>query len=409
MRNILLVLLSLCLYSPARGQTGYSYRCWFDNGQATGQTGVSASDGWNVDIDVSELSDGFHTLHLQVTDDKGVSSAPVTRFFYKVALSSADRKVSYCCYVDGEKFCQGRTDMDDDVLHLDLDVQSLTDGLHSLSVSFADEQGVQTSAMSQFFIKQPVGGNKISQYQYWLNDDTQQTKTATLEAASPLQLVTQLPVQPMPIRSTCFHFEVTDGQPTVYAKNDLHVRFFDTYQRFVCDSCQYVDYSVSQSIGELAMLQPGIRETTACPDENAIKWYSVEAWEGDKVQFKLSSAATLQLFDASGQELYRAAGTGATKWGGVQVADDGVYYLAIHDAESSVSTVGIDYTHDYAAQPGDVNGDGRISVTDVVGIIDHILEQTPAKFIRPVADVNGDGRVTVTDVVSVIDLILENQ
>jgi Ca2+-binding EF-hand superfamily protein len=55
---------------------------------------------------------------------------------------------------------------------------------------------------------------------------------------------------------------------------------------------------------------------------------------------------------------------------------------------------------------GDVNGDGRISVTDVISMNSYILEEEPAQFIRKVADLNGDGKVTITDMVQVIDIIL---
>ena len=58
------------------------------------------------------------------------------------------------------------------------------------------------------------------------------------------------------------------------------------------------------------------------------------------------------------------------------------------------------------AEPGDVNGDMKVSVTDVVSIIDDILNNTPSIFIRKAADVNGDNKVSVTDAVNVIDMIL---
>ena len=55
---------------------------------------------------------------------------------------------------------------------------------------------------------------------------------------------------------------------------------------------------------------------------------------------------------------------------------------------------------------GDVNGDGRVSVTDVISMNSYILEEAPAQFIRKVADLNGDGKITITDMVKVIDIIL---
>lgn len=61
------------------------------------------------------------------------------------------------------------------------------------------------------------------------------------------------------------------------------------------------------------------------------------------------------------------------------------------------------------AELGDVNGDMTISVTDVVAIISHILNDTPASFIESAADINGDSRITVTDAVGVIDMILNKQ
>ena len=67
----------------------------------------------------------------------------------------------------------------------------------------------------------------------------------------------------------------------------------------------------------------------------------------------------------------------------------------------------------YATEPkivqgklGDVNSDDMIDVTDVVLIIDDILERDNEEFNKDVADVNSDGEIDITDVVMVIDAIL---
>lgn len=58
---------------------------------------------------------------------------------------------------------------------------------------------------------------------------------------------------------------------------------------------------------------------------------------------------------------------------------------------------------------GDLNGDGEVSITDVVLIIDVIAgEITDANKVAA-ADVNGDGEVTITDCVAAIDLIAAQQ
>ena len=61
-----------------------------------------------------------------------------------------------------------------------------------------------------------------------------------------------------------------------------------------------------------------------------------------------------------------------------------------------------------SVQAGDANGDGYVTVTDVICIISDILNDTLDDFVRSAADVNGDGEITVTDVIIVIDMVLNN-
>ncbi len=56
---------------------------------------------------------------------------------------------------------------------------------------------------------------------------------------------------------------------------------------------------------------------------------------------------------------------------------------------------------------GDVNGDGKIDVEDVVGIVNKILGEPAENFLEAYADVTGDGKIDVDDVVAVVNIILE--
>ena len=55
------------------------------------------------------------------------------------------------------------------------------------------------------------------------------------------------------------------------------------------------------------------------------------------------------------------------------------------------------------AGPGDVNGDGSISVGDATNLIDLLLSggELPAWM-----DVNGDGHVSIKDITDLIDMLL---
>lgn len=56
--------------------------------------------------------------------------------------------------------------------------------------------------------------------------------------------------------------------------------------------------------------------------------------------------------------------------------------------------------------PGDVDGDGMVSVGDVTELIDKILAGTVSIDEYPAADVNGDGSINIGDVTELIDRIL---
>lgn len=58
------------------------------------------------------------------------------------------------------------------------------------------------------------------------------------------------------------------------------------------------------------------------------------------------------------------------------------------------------------AGPGDVDGDGRIAIDDVTGLIDMLLG---ADEIPDWSDVNGDGLVNIDDITSLIDTLLGNK
>ena len=56
--------------------------------------------------------------------------------------------------------------------------------------------------------------------------------------------------------------------------------------------------------------------------------------------------------------------------------------------------------------PGDVNGDGVVTVTDVVVTAQYIIGLNPSPFVFDAADMNGDDDITVTDVVFIARLVL---
>ena len=57
--------------------------------------------------------------------------------------------------------------------------------------------------------------------------------------------------------------------------------------------------------------------------------------------------------------------------------------------------------------PGDANGDGEVNVTDIVEIVNYIMQTPTAQFVEQASDLNNDGEINVTDIVLVVSIIME--
>ena len=60
------------------------------------------------------------------------------------------------------------------------------------------------------------------------------------------------------------------------------------------------------------------------------------------------------------------------------------------------------------AVKGDANGDGKITITDAVAIVNYILGTPSPGFNIQAADVSGDNDITITDAVAVVNIILNS-
>ncbi len=291
----------------------------------------------NLDIDVSSLSQGVHTLQTFVVTPSGAATNVSNHFFVR---STTDKELSNMkCYysIDGSERCALAGTHSNGTYHFDLDVAELEDGLHQLSYMLADVNGASTETRTAFFIKTPVGGNGIMQYEYWLNDnDSMKTTTKLKEHVDPLKLITLLPVESVPLRSSQFHFEVKDGKPTVFAKNTLNMRFFNASTRFVDFSREYIDYNVKQEITDITPIARGEKSKTfTAPGNNEIKWFSFEAQMGDSIILKCDKTSTIEVLSSKGEVLYAANGIESTKNNGKHIKSDGTYYIAVHDVTAS--------------------------------------------------------------------------
>lgn len=408
MRKLIIFILLLAVQSAVKGQTGYELLYWFDNDnkQATtiSQTGeycidvshlengihslhvqVKDSSGllsqhvtrnflsmlkqkqelkyiyWfnkndkekvietslqhrlKENIDVSALTEGFHEINIQVTDEHNSMSAHQARHFLKVPTQDKETELLY--WFDNDSTVMNNGPLSNGLLWID--VSKLNDGLHQLSYMLIGDNGIKAEARVAFFVKTPLGGNAITSYEYWLNDcDSVMSVKKFDTPVNPMKLITLMPVESIPLRSSSFHFEVKDGKPMIYAKNTLNMRFFDKSARFTDFSRDYIDYNVSQKVTDITPIARDEKSKVFdAPGENEIKWFSFEAFEGDTLAYKSSQATSIQLFSPSGKEIFTTNGAESTRMSGCHTWENGKHYLAVHDVTGSNNNMILDILH----------------------------------------------------------------
>ena len=298
---------------------------------------------WN--FDTSSLKQGLHRIQVLGVTPSGAATSAYSTFFLRSATDEeiGDMKLYY--YVDNDNFNLNEGTYANGGFHFDVDVSQFTDGLHRLAYFMSNGKGITTKVSSKFFWKTPIGGNGITEYWYWMNEqgDNQATKVVLPERTNPLSLITLLPVESRPIRSSLFEFKIKDDQPTIYAKNDIHIRFYDATGKFTDVSKQFVDEGVKQEVEPIGELQA--TQTFPKVAENDIRWYTMQVAPGDTAAFKLSQPATVQVFAPSGKEVFKTSESASLQWSGIHTWEDGTYYVAVHDVTGSRSTMTFDYMH----------------------------------------------------------------
>lgn len=97
-----------------------------------------------------------------------------------------------------------------------------------------------------------------------------------------------------------------------------------------------------------------------------------------------------------------------------EVTEPGQYTLTIpagaviiYTMDEDVNELNFHYTIEGAGFiPGDVDGDGNVSIADVTALIDILLSDTAAP---EAADVDGDSSVSIADVTALIDILLSSK
>ena len=412
-------------------QSVFRLHYWFDDQFFNGITDTSHNGRWQTPVEVSYLSDGFHTFYFQVQDSSGQWFSPRSYLFYRLPDTVTEQQVHYTCWFDddyshtqSDSISAGNLQLETNMLttgfhtvhfqfyfgnsvsfksflfyktpspsatdsmeytfwfdqdyshchtgsfiseHIVFDIDSLPTGFHTINAQFSCNDNV--TLKSFLFYKKPHDEIKIVQYEYWVNDLDSLSQSVAITPRDTFNLAALLTVPTQPIRSTYFHFNPNGGIPIVNAKNDIHFKFYNAEGRFASKVIPYIDITVVDTIFA-DTLERNTTKTIAAPTDNAIYWFKLGAGVGDSLAFHTEKPCTMQLFAPSGTEVMTVKGQNILSWKGCHAWESGDYYLAVHDvADTGTIAVSYQWIYRYAVLAWDVHhvGNGGLSTITFEG------------------------------------------
>ncbi len=199
MKKVLIYILSFFFICHSFGQTLSGYRYWFDD-QFSNAQNITGGFGNNYflqqNFTVSQLSDGLHTFNIAFKESSNVWSSTSSTFFYKQTVNVGTGPAQYQYWYDNDfynAYTNFITSTNNLYLVTDLDVNNLSNGLHSLNMRFRPDGGSWSVVTTSLFYKMSGTMNSnLTRYQYWFDNKIQDSITENLTLVSNLSLATSI-------------------------------------------------------------------------------------------------------------------------------------------------------------------------------------------------------------------------
>ena len=154
------------------------YEWWIDKNADNVTSGKMGAGGVvDLNLDLSALPAGLHTLDYRVVDLSGQHSATMTHYFIvpPKVVAGANQLDHYEWWIDKDRSAATSGKMGaGGVVNLTLDLASLAEGLHTLDYCVVDLAGQASPAMTHYFVvprKTATGDNQLDRYEWWLDGD----------------------------------------------------------------------------------------------------------------------------------------------------------------------------------------------------------------------------------------------
>lgn len=348
MRLLFLSLFILSGILQAHPQNKIIHYLWFDH---DAPQVIYEGDHLVSELDVNALDEGLHTLwHVAVLPD-GTLTPPKTSCFLKNTDINAVGTADCHVIIDNNDAVRHECRISDGLIHLNLDMSELTDGLHQLKLFVVPtKKSIVIQPRTAYFVKRPTGGTDIARYCYWINSDTD--KTVTIECDTPrmpLDIVDLVEIPEYGLRTASYDLDIELSELVMNARHMFNFWAMDKSGRFSQTMTQEYTDRRTQSKFPIENIET-LPSCTAKPvgkiADNDIKWYKFDGETGDSISARLSQSAMYELYAPSGLIILQKKGALSETVSTATLMETGTFFLAVHDIASSVKDrLKLDFHH----------------------------------------------------------------
>ncbi len=180
-RTILLAAASVVCMAALGQKSITAQECWLDGNFAARQPATAT-------MDLSGLPVGLHSYSVRVQNSEGLWSSAVTKYFVIPSPIQPATSITACEYwIDSDISTRATIGASP----AQIDITDLTIGLHTFSIRTQDNNGVWSSPITKYFIKEKVvEPTTIARYMYWIDDDVANRVVGELTATDGILPVT---------------------------------------------------------------------------------------------------------------------------------------------------------------------------------------------------------------------------
>ena len=151
--------------------TSYNYEVRIDGEVFSNYSRNDVSNGIiHFDIDAKDLSIGLHSLNLQIESDAGISN--FISYFLRISPYEYDNNYTVYYSIDNEFDTKQECLATNNIVHTEIDMGSLPDGMHTISFFMNSADGTSKSIGSSYFLKtSPIYNYERLKLIYFIDND----------------------------------------------------------------------------------------------------------------------------------------------------------------------------------------------------------------------------------------------